>query len=135
MQFPMKLNYQKFALIDAKLTDCGKWNVYQVETHCFWKKKQTYLRYKLIFLDFFHGSQGFAQNTEERNVDVFFITIAIMIPAVQLLTQNMTKELQRLLWNTVEHLRWNFFAKKLHRRCLNLTSSQLVFNDKMFILD
>ena len=54
---------------------------------------------------FFPGSQGIAQNTEERKVDVFFITIAIVIPAVQLLTQNINKELQKCFWNTVEHLR------------------------------
>ena len=79
---------------------------------------QTYPRYKLIFLSFFHGSQGIARNIEERKVDVFFVTISIVIPAVQLLTQNIKKELQRRLWNTVEHLRWNFFEKKFHRRCL-----------------
>ena len=73
---------------------------------------QTYLRYKLISLIFFPGSQGIAQNTEKRKVDVFFITIAIVIPAVQLLTQNINKELQKCFWNTVEHLGWNFFAKK-----------------------
>ena len=56
---------------------------------------KTYLRYKLISLIFFSGSQGIAQNTEERKVDVFFITIAIVIPAVQLLTQNINKELQK----------------------------------------
>ena len=56
---------------------------------------QTYLRYKLISLIFFRGSQGIAQNTEERKVDVFFITTAIVIPTVQLLTQNINKELQK----------------------------------------
>ena len=70
-----------------------------------------YPRYKLIFLSFFHGSQDIAQNIEERKVDVRFIAISIVIPAVQLLTQNINKELQRRLWNTVEHLRWNVFAK------------------------
>ena len=31
---------------------------------------------------------------------MFFITTAIVIPAIQLLTQNMNKELQRRVWNT-----------------------------------
>ena len=62
---------------------------------------------------FFHGSQGIALNIEERKVDVFFITIATVIPAVQLLTQNINKELQKCFWNRVEHLRWNVFAKKI----------------------
>ena len=79
---------------------------------------QTYPRYKLIFLNFFHGSQGIVRNIEERKVDVFFITISIVVPAVQLLTQDISKELQRRLWNTVQHLRWKFFEKKLYRRCL-----------------
>ena len=39
----------------------------------------------------FYGSQGIAQNVEERKVDVFFITISIVIPAVQFLTQNIIK--------------------------------------------
>ena len=34
-RFPIKLNYQKFALIDAKLTDNGKGNVYHGGKHCF----------------------------------------------------------------------------------------------------
>ena len=75
---------------------------------------QTYARYKLIFLSFFHGSQGIARNIEERKVDVFFVTISIVIPAVQLLTQNINKELQRRLWNKVP----NYFGKKFHRRRL-----------------
>ena len=53
----------------------------------------------------FYGSQGIAQNVEERKVDVFFITISIVIPAVQFLTQNIIKELQRRVQNIVEHLR------------------------------
>ena len=43
---------------------------------------QTYTRHKLIFLSYFRGSQGIAQNVEERKVDVFFITISNVIPAV-----------------------------------------------------
>ena len=54
----------------------------------------------------FYGSQGIAQNVEERKVDVFFITISIVIPAAQLLTtQNIIKELQRRVQNILEHLR------------------------------
>ena len=53
----------------------------------------------------FYGSQGIAQNVEERKVDVFFITISIVIPAVQFLTQNIIKESQRRVQNIVEHLR------------------------------
>ena len=45
------------------------------------KKMQTYPRYKLIFLSFFHVSQGIARNIEQRKVDVFFITISIAINA------------------------------------------------------
>ena len=111
-------NYRKFALIEVKLTDSRKGNVYHVETHCFWNKMQTYQRYKFFFSDFFHGIQSIAQNIEERKIYVFFITIAFVILAVQLLTQNINKEFQKHLWNTVEHLRWNVFAKKLHRRYL-----------------
>ena len=43
---------------------------------------QTYSIHKLIFLSFFRGSQGIAENVEERKVDVFFITISNLIPAV-----------------------------------------------------
>ena len=60
---------------------------------------QTYPRYKLIFLSFFHGSQGIARNIEERKVDVFFVTISVVIPAIQLLTQNINKELQRSMFS------------------------------------
>ena len=58
-------------------------------------------------------SQGIAQNIDEKKVNVFFITIEIVIPAVQLLIQNINKELR--LWDIVEHLRWNVSAEKLHR--------------------
>ena len=58
-------------------------------------------------------SQGIAQNIDEKKVNVLFITIEIVIPAVQLLTQNINKELR--LWDIVENLRWNVFAEKLHR--------------------
>ena len=63
-------------------------------------------------MNFLHGSQGIAQNIEERKIFEFFITIAIEIPAVQFLTQNINKELQKRLCNTVEYLRWNLFAKE-----------------------
>ena len=33
---------------------------------------------------------------------MFFTTIANVIPAIELLTENMNKELQKHLWNTVE---------------------------------
>ena len=46
------------------------------------------------------------------------VTIPVVIPAVQLLTQSINKELHTRPWNTVEHQRWKFFAKRLHRRCL-----------------
>ena len=52
------------------------------------KKMQTHPRYKLIFLSFSHGNKDITPNIEERKADVFFITISIVIPAVQLLTQN-----------------------------------------------
>ena len=58
-------------------------------------------------------SQGIAQNIDEKKVNVFFITIEIVIPTIQLLTQNINTELR--LWDIVEHLRWNVFAEKLHR--------------------
>ena len=35
MRFPMQLKYQKFALIDAKLTENGIANVYHGEKHSF----------------------------------------------------------------------------------------------------
>ena len=54
----------------------------------------------------------------ERKVDVFFITILIAIPAVQLLTQDINKELQKRVWNAAKHLQWSLFAKKLRHRCL-----------------
>ena len=96
MQFPMYFNYQNFALIDAKLTDSlQRREMFTMQRHITSGKMQTYLRYKLISLIFFPGSQGIAQNTEKRKVDVFFITIAIVIPAVQLLTQNINKELRK----------------------------------------
>ena len=49
---------------------------------------------------------------EERKGDVFFITISIAIPAVQLLTQDVNKELQKRVWNAVEHLQWRIFLQK-----------------------
>ena len=58
-----------------------------------------------FFSEFFYGSQGIAQNVEDRKADVFFITVSIVIPAAQFLTQNINKELQRRVQNTVEHLR------------------------------
>ena len=61
---------------------------------------------------FFHGSQGIEQNVEERKVDLFFITISIAIPAVQLLTQDINRELQKRVWNAVQHLQWRFFLQK-----------------------
>ena len=44
---------------------------------------------------------------------MFFTTIAIVIPAIQLLTQNMNKELQKCVWNTVEHLHGTFWQKNV----------------------
>ena len=96
-----------FALLDAKLTDSGKGNVYHGENIQI-----------ITYPDFFrafYGSQGIAQNVEESKVDVFSITILIVIPAVQFLTQNIIKELQRRVQNTVEHLRRNFLTRRLHR--------------------
>ena len=67
-------DYQKFALIDAKLTNNEKGNVFHTEKHYFWKKCKLI---KDIF--FFHGRQRIAQNVEERKVDVFSIAIWIAI--------------------------------------------------------
>ena len=110
-----KLNVHK---IDAKLTKNGKGNAYHVVTHYFRKQSKFTQDINLFFLIFFNGSQDIAQSIEERKVAVLFIAISIVIPAVQLLTRNINKELQKRLWNTIEHLRWNLFEKKLHYRCL-----------------
>ena len=76
------------------------------------QKRQIYLRYKLICLSgFFSWKPGLGQNFQRRKVDVFFIAISIAIPAVQLLTQNINKDMQRHVWNAVEHLQWNFLQK------------------------
>ena len=72
------------------------------------------LQKKQIYLSefFFSCKPGIEQNFDGRKVDVFFITISIAIPAVQLLTQNINKELQRRVWNAVEHLlQWSFLQK------------------------
>ena len=76
------------------------------------QKRQIYPRYKFICLSFFFSCKpGLEQNFDGRKVDAFFITISIAIPAVQLLTQNISKELQRRIWNAVEYLQWNCLQK------------------------
>ena len=109
-----KLNVHK---IDAKLTKNGKGNPYHVVTHYFRKQSKFTQDINLFFLIFFSWKPG-KKGIEERKVAVLFIAISIVIPAVQLLTRNINKELQKRLWNTIEHLRWNLFEKKLHYRCL-----------------
>ena len=95
------------------------------------KEMQTYLRYKAIFLNFFNGSQGISQSIEERKVDMFFITTAIVIPAIQLLTQNTNKELQRRVWNTstTGHFCKKNFIVDVSLDCKNASQLALVTKD------
>ena len=71
-------NFRKLTLIDIKLGDSRKGNFYHEEKHCFWKTSNN----KLIFMSSHsHRSHCMAQDVKEKNIDVFFITSAIAIPA------------------------------------------------------
>ena len=71
----------------------------------------THPRYKLIFLSFSYGNQDIAPNIEERKVDVFFIAISIVIPVVQLLTENINN--CRGVFETQSNIYDGTFLKKI----------------------
>ena len=65
------------------------------------------------------------------------MTILIAIPAVQLLTQDVNKELQKRVWNAAKHLQWSLFAKSSVTDVWlgSKYASQSTFNDTTFILE
>ena len=76
MQFSMQFNYQKFALIEVKLTNSRKGNVYHVETASK-KKMQKYQRYKLIFLIFFMETEALHRTLKKGKLMYFSLLLQL----------------------------------------------------------
>ena len=89
MRFLKELdNLRKLTLINVKLWDSRKGTFYHEEKHCIWKN----LNNKIIFLSSHsHRSHCMAQDVKEKNIQVFFITTVIAVPAAQCSPQIATK--------------------------------------------